>query len=324
MHKTKKLFSAALMICMGLTVPAYAIFGVGIHYILDNSVKMDGTNEKLIFDKLQLNTKGFVDLPSADEWVNQKFGSKDIPIYFDRGDMGRTPFGLGIKIYVDVIPFIDCIEIGSNFTAFQYDGKIKYPTSVTVKGTAPSTPAELLSMMDDEMVSVQYDSISTNVEDLADGVSIPGIKKTPYVKLDMDLTIRKYIPIPVITKVLRPYGGLGFDCIFATPVPSAGLVNDAIGDKLSGSKSVEEVMSVMQDSKTPQKIVDELISRLMTPHFGMNVMLGFMLKPPVFPVGIYVDGKYMIPFGKLDDDANVTGYGFKLDAGLCLHFGSAK
>ncbi|NLD99703.1 MAG: hypothetical protein GX640_07500 [Fibrobacter sp.] len=206
---------------------------------------------------------------------------------------------------------------------FQYDGKIKYPVSVSVNQTAPSTPAELLSMIDDGMVSVEYDSISTNIEDLA-GTALPGISKTPYIKLDLGITIRKYIKIPIVGKFIRPYGGLGFDCIFATPVPSAGLVNDAIGEGLSGEKSISEITTIMSDPETPQKIIDTLLSRLMTPHFGMHIMAGVLLKPPVFPFGIYADGKYTIPFGKLDKDANVTGYGFRLDAGVCLHFGKGK
>ena len=122
----------------------------------------------------------------------------------------------------------------------------------------------------------------------------------------------------------RPYGGLGFNVMMATPVPSAGLVNDAIGEDLSGDLTIDSVQADLSDPATSQKIVDELMARLMTPHFGMDIVVGFMLKPPVVPIGLYVDGKFAIPFGKLDDDANVTGLGLKLNAGLCLHFGKKK
>ena len=124
--------------------------------------------------------------------------------------------------------------------------------------------------------------------------------------------------------VLRPYGGLGLNLMFTTPAISAGLVNDAIGERLSGDLDVDAVVDVMSSSETQRMIVDEIIRRLLTPHFGMDIILGFMLKPPVVPIGLYVDGKFAIPFGKLDDNANVTGLGLKLNAGLCLHFGKKR
>ena len=322
MLRNSKIFTVSLLFCFGFITPAWGVIGFGIHYSIDGSVKMNSANERLTFDQLKLTTGdgkngGFI-TPQANDWLNKEFNPSDIPIYFDRGKMDRTPFGLGAKLYVDVIPFLDCIELNGTFVAFQYDGKIKYPTSLTVNSGANST-GNLLDMIDQKLITPVYDSLSTNLEDLS-STKIPGISKTPYIKLDLELNLRKYVNIPVIKTFLRPYGGVGFDCLFATPVPSAGLINDAIGSDLTGSKTIEEIQSIMSNSETAQKIVDEIIGRLMTPHFGMNITAGFMLKPPVFPVGIYIDGKYIIPFGKLDTEADVTGFGFRLDTGLVLHF----
>jgi len=250
MENLRKRLTSAFLLCFVYAGSSIAAFGIGIHYTIDGSVKMPAENEQLTFDNLHLKPNGFSSLPEA--WRSSLFGPQDIPIYFDRGNMMRTPFGLGAKIYVDIFPFIDCIELSGDIVMFQYDGKIKYPVSVSVNQTAPSTPAELLSMIDDGMVSVEYDSISTNIEDLA-STALPGISKTPYIKLDLGITIRKYIKIPIVGKFIRPYGGLGFDCIFATPVPSAGLVNDAIGEGLSGEKSISEITTIMSDPETPQK-----------------------------------------------------------------------
>ncbi|MBD3392425.1 MAG: hypothetical protein GF418_10135, partial [Chitinivibrionales bacterium] len=303
MSKATILRGAMLVACTVWVGISYATFGLGVHYSLDFSVKMDAKEEQLTFDDLNLQTVGFVGAPAG--WAGETFGPEDIPIYFDRGEMARTPFALGGKVYVDIIPIIDCIEIGGGFAAFEYDGKIRYPTSITVGAAAPATPDSLMNMIDQDLVTVEYDTLSTNIEDNASGV--PGITKTPYAKLDMGLTIRKYIPLPVIDKVLKPYGGLGFDVMFTTPVISAGLVDDAVGADLTGDMSVAQVVAVMQDPATSQKIIDEIMARLFTPHFGMNIVLGFLLKPPVVPLGIYVDGKLAIPFGKLDEDAGVTG-----------------
>lgn len=324
MSKSKFLCVAAVAVCLSYTSSAFGAFGLGLHYSLDFSTKMDAANEQLTFDSLNLVTTGFAgSLPST--WTSSMtISPQNIPIYFDRGELTRTPFGLGGKIYIDIIPFIDCIELGGDFAAFEYDGKIKFPTGIAILQNTTLTPDEVLSGQNPSLVSITYGSISTNIDSIEGAPALPGISKTPFVKLDINLTIRKYIPVPVIDKVIRPYGGLGFDVMFATPVPSAGLINDAIGEDLIGNKTLTEVVAVMQDTETPNKIITEIVDRLMTPHFGMNIVVGLMIKPPVIPIGIYVDGKYMIPFGKLDDDANVTAMGFKLNAGLCLHFGKSK
>jgi hypothetical protein len=317
----KVVLTACLIVCMGYVSSTYAIFGLGLHYSLDFSVKMDAKSEQLRFDDLNLTTAGFSGTLPAGWTPLQMISPENIPIFFDRGKMERTPFGLGAKVYVDIIPFIDCIEIGGNFAAFQYDGRIIYPKSVNVLNPATTlSPNDLLAGKSPDLVEIDYDTLSTNIEDIDGAPTIPGIKRTPYAKLDLGLTLRKYIPVPVIDHILRPYGGLGFDILFATPVPSAGLVSDALGDDLTGNKSIAEIMSVMQDEAS-KKVIEEILARLMTPHFGMNFVAGFMVKPPLVPIGLYIDAKYAIPFGKLDNDADVTGMGFKLNMGLCLHFG---
>lgn len=323
MSGIRKLTSVAVAGLIAFVSPSYAIFGIGAHYSLDLTVKMPDAEEQLTFDSLDLVTDaaGFSGLPSG--WTNASFGPEDIPIYFDHRDMQRTPFAVGGKVYIDMIPFLDCIEFTGGFAAFQYDGKIKYPTGITVEPTAPSDPNSmaLLEMSAQDMVTVEYDSISTNLEDIEGAASIPGAKLTPYLKLEMGVAVRKYINLPIIDRFIAPYGGVGLGMLFATPVPSAGLVNDALGDDLTGDMTIAEITAVMQDPKTPKKVVDELLARLMTPHFGIDLIVGAMVKPPILPFGVYVDGKYSIPFGKLDEDADVTGNGFKLNMGLALHVG---
>lgn len=321
MFKIKTVVAGSLILCVGYVSSAFALFGMGVHYSLDFSVNMDKGDEQLTFDDLNLTTEGFGGtLPTG--WTPvQTITPENIPIYFDRGSMERTPFGLGAKIYLDVIPFIDCIELGGGFSAFQYDGRIIYPNNISVLDPATSlTPNQLLAGKSIDLVQITYDTLSTNLEDMDGAPPIPGLTKTPYMKLDLGFSIRKYVKIPIVDNFIRPYSGLGFDVIFATPVPSAGLLADAIGADLTGDKSVAEIMAVMQGGAA-KKVTDEIIARLMTPHFGMNVIAGFRVKAPLFPLGLYVDGKYAVPFGKLDENANVSAMGFVLNAGLCLHFG---
>ena len=323
MNRLRAVVPIFILLITGFIGTAHALFGVGVHYSLDFSVNMDALNEQLTLDELNLKTDGFVDLPTA--WTSELISPQNIPVFFDRGEMLRTPFGIGGKIYIDIIPILDCIEIGGGFTSFQYDNRIIFPSSITVNGNVGSMPPDsLLQLEAQDLVSIVYDTLSTNIEDIDGAPKIPGISKTPYAKLNLGLTIRKYIPIPLIDKVFRPYGGLGFALIFATPIPGSGLINDAIGDDLSGDLTVDELQEVLSDPSTGDKIITTIMERLMTPHFGMDIVVGFMLKPPVVPLGLYVDGKYTIPFGELDEDANVTGYGFRINAGLCLHIGKEK
>jgi hypothetical protein len=306
-----------------LTGQAYAIFGIGAHYSLDFSVKMpDAMDEALVFDQLSLSGDGFTGTGGSTptDWVSQVFGPNDIPVMFDRYDFGRTPFSLGAKVYVDIIPFIDVIELGGGFAAWEYQGFIRYPSQIDVPDV-PTDPS-LLTMIQNQDVSVTYDTMDLTLE--GNDITFPGITGTPFIKLDMGLTIRKYIPIPAIEHFLSTYGGAGFDVHFSTPVPSAGLLEDAIGDVLNDTMTVLELQSTLGDPSNQQKVTEEIISRLMTPHFGMNIVVGFMVKPPVIPLGLYVDGKFMIPFGPFDEDAEVTGLGFKLNTGLVLHFGKRK
>jgi hypothetical protein len=319
MNRLKVLIAVSMFMVLNFSGASYALVGVGIHYSIDMSVKMDAAKEQLTFDNLKLTTDGFSGIPSG--WApTDAINPQNIPIYFDRGKMDRTPFGLGGKIYVDIIPFIDCIELGGDFTAFEYDGKIIYPKNIGILNPTTLTPDQVLAGKSPSLVKIDYDTVSTNLKDIKGAPSVPGITKTPFAKLDLGLTIRKYLRIPAVNHFLRPYYGLGFDMIFATPVPSSGLIRDALGSDLSGNKSIAQIEAIMQGGAA-KKVVEKVLDRLMTPHFGMNIIVGFMIKPPLMPLGLYVDGKYGIPFDKLDKDANVTGMGLKFNAGLCLHFG---
>jgi len=321
MRKSTTLLAAVLAVCTAYVGTSYAIFGIGAHYVLDFSVSMpDAEDDALVFEDLRMNATGFGGAFASD-LASQIFEPEDIPIYFDRTGWKRTPFALGGKVYVDIIPFIDVIEIGGGIACWEYTGLIRYPTGIRVTAD-PAGDTSLLSLQDAGIVEVDYETMDLTLE--GNGIRFPGISGTPYVKLDMGLTIRKYIPVPVVDKVLRPYAGAGFDVHFATPVPSSGLISDALGDALEGQKSFQDVANIMGSNENAKKVTQEILNRLFTPHYGMNFVAGLMVKPPVIPIGIYVDGKLVIPFGPLDKDADVKGLGFKLNMGLVLHFGKSK
>ena len=55
------------------------------------------------------------------------------------------------------------------------------------------------------------------------------------------------------------------------------------------------------------KILNQIINNLFTPHYGMHLVAGASLKFPIIPLGFYIDGKYMIPFDKLDKNVDIGG-----------------
>jgi hypothetical protein len=149
-----------------------------------------------------------------------------------------------------------------------------------------------------------------------------GLKNTPYMKLNFDLTIRKYIlRFPKPLKTLNLYGGAGASLIFATPVLSTKLVEDALGSQLNSTKSLAELKNGLLGNQDIMKaVLDEITAQFMTPHWGAHIDLGVMIKIPVMPVGIYVDGKFMIPFTDLDKSVDVGGTGILLNTGISLTF----
>ncbi len=75
-------------------------------------------------------------------------------------------------------------------------------------------------------------------------------------------------------------------------------------------------------NKLPGKVNNFFLPGTFESGTRVGVPRGNMV--PVVPIGVYVDGKYAIPFEKLDEDANVTGTEFKLYMGPCLHFGKKR
>ena len=76
----------------------------------------------------------------------------------------------------------------------------------------------------------------------------------------------------------------------------------------------------LANKEVAKKIIKEITSNLMTPHWGCHLDLGVMVKLPVIPVGIYVDGKLMIPFDNMDKNVDLGGAGFLLNTGISLSF----
>ena len=244
---------------------------------------------------------------------------KDLPIYINRTGWTRNWFDVGGKVYVDCIPVIDAIELSTNYAMWEYQGSIIYPSSITFK---PPTPgATNTTTFDTSMATINYDTAKITMKNL--GLSNPFITNTPYAKLQFDLTVRKYIlKLPPMANTLRFYGGGGISMFFATPLLSAGLIERAIGNTLSTISTIQELQTQAFNNKdAEQMIAKEFLKELFTPRWGAHLDLGAMVKFPFMPVGIYVDGKYIIPFGPLDPNVPaLKSNGFLLNSGIALDF----
>ena len=233
-----------------------------------------------------------------------------IPAYITRSNF-KSDFAFGGKIYIDVIPFIDAIEVSGDFGLWDYIGQVKYPVR-------PIDPAGNLR----DPANFTYDSLPLTLDQFKLGYM--GLKNTPYAKLQFDLTVRKYIArFPKLLKVLNVYGGAGFTVNFATPMFSTKLVQDVINESTqgNGTQTISSLgTSVLNNQDLMKGVVNKIISGLSQPSYGMHIDLGLMVKIPIIPIGVYVDGKFMIPFGSLDKYVTVSGTGLLLNMGIALAY----
>ncbi len=96
-----------------------------------------------------------------------------------------------------------------------------------------------------------------------------------FARINVNFTVKRtFLSFPPAVKVFSVYGGLGGDLQFITPV----LCEDLILEKL---KTAEAVMDT-----------EELIKR--GTKSGFHILAGIKIKPPVMPVGVDVNVKYIL------------------------------
>jgi len=305
---------AAAILSAALAGSSFAIVGVGVHYGIDLSLNMDDKfGETIDFLKINYSTiPGFdsTQLPAALQSLGGITGA-DIPIYVDRSDWKRNPLNFGGKLFIDIIPVIDAIEVSTNFGLWEYTGQIRYPTSITL-GPNASTATRLK----DALVVVE-DTMPMTLKSLGMPSFFGLLTQTPYAKLNFDVTVRKNIvAIPKHMKIFRLYAGAGPSIHFATPALSTSLIEDAVGTRFTNN--LADIQNVISNPVDMKKVLEKIIADLMTPHMGMHLDVGVMLKLPVVPVGFYVDGKYMIMFGELDKNVKLGGNGLLLNGGITV------
>ena len=305
----------AMVFLAGLISPVFAIIGIGAHYGIDLTLKMDNKlMEQTDFSNLKFSLSGLPGFPTGFD-AGSVLKGQEIPIYINRKDWKNTGINFGGKIYIDVLPFINALEISTNFGVWQYDGSVLYPSSIKVNSQPTGTKFS-------DLVDVQYDTMSVSLKELYPNRFFWGVTQTPYAKLHFDATIRKYIlQAPPIIKTFKLYGGAGMSVDFATPMLSSHLIEDAIGSTLNDTFNLSQMgQDLFKNDAVTKKIVDQIINKMMTPHYGCHLDLGAMIKIPMIPLGFYIDGKFIIRFDKMDKYVDIGGTGFLFNVGAALAF----
>jgi hypothetical protein len=235
-----------------------------------------------------------------------------LPIYIDQSSWRKKPFNIGAKIFIDIIPVLDAIEISTNFGVWEYKSSLIYPVSMSYRQNSNNYNHP------DSLFDVEYDTLPLSLEKF--DMEFLGLKNTPFMKLHFDLTIRKNI-FEAPAKILRIYAGAGPSLHFATPVLNKELIEEALGEAIKGEKPLSVLSeNVFENDQLTKKIMKKITRSLMIPHWGCHIIAGTMLKLPVVPIGFYFDGKLMIPFDNVDKHNDLGGLGLLLNTGISLSF----
>jgi len=305
MKRVSTLVVAAL-ITFSIVSSSYAIAGLGLHYGLDFSMSMDKGR-----DDVKIPGAGF-DLGSYFNGFDPgDIIKKDAPfIYISRSELKRSALNFGGKAFVDIIPFIDMVELSFNLGVWQYEGSISYLDVKGISDALAADPALALSGME-----LPYKELPLTLKEY--GMNYFGLNGTPYAKLHFDASVRKTV---LNLWLVKFNAGAGMSMHFATPILNSNLIDKVKVDK--GIDSPEELVARFMDTNSGmgKAVVEKILDELFTPRFGAHIVAGARLKLPAVPIGIYVDGKLMIPISKFDENKQINGLGFLVNTGLSLSF----
>jgi len=311
--KRASIFVVAAFVTFSAVSMTYAIGGLGIHYGMDFSMSMkDGEDELKVPSLSNGFDLGAVVVPGLDLGFSAgDIINKDTPfLKMARSDWKRSALNIGGKLFIDIIPFIDMVEVSANLGVWQYDGLVSYLDVEGISKTLADNPALGLSGVD---LTDKYIPVPLTLK--AYNLSFLGLEGTPYAKLHFDASIRKIV---LNLWLLKINAGAGASLHFATPVLNSQLIDKVQLDK--GIKTPEELVAKFMDpnSGMGKAVVEKITNELFTPRWGAHIVAGARLKLPVIPIGVYVDGKFMIPITNYDENGQVSGFGFLVNTGLSL------
>lgn len=317
MHSRIASAALASAIVVLTAFPLQAKLGIGLHWGLDWSVDVDDVQmEQLVFSDLQLDV-GEVGGTAPSDAPSLTIPGDMLPIYIDRTGFQRTVVNFGGKILIDALRYFE-VEVSTNFGLWEYEGLIIYPTGMRWRDDVSSYQN---AQSPEDLYTVTYDTLAITTDALDS--KYWGLDYTPYAKVHFDATIRKtFLKIPKRLKTLSLYAGGGLSLHFATPVLSAELIENAIADYLEQAESTLQAIGpdLLGNPEVMIAVLDQITGGLTEPKWGLHFVAGTQIKIPIIPIAVYVDGKWMIPFGQMDEYVDVNGHGFLVNGGIMLKF----
>jgi hypothetical protein len=234
---------------------------------------------------------------------------KDAPyLKMSRSDWKRSALNFGGKIFVDVIPYVETIELSFNLGVWQYNSVAYYLDVDAIDVDAASGVFKLPEAKD-----LPYDSIPLTLKEY--DMNYFGLNGTPYAKLQLDASVRKTVYEWWRVKF---NAGAGLSVHFATPLLNVGLIEAVQKDE--GIETAEELVKRFMDDADGigEKILEKFLEESFSPRFGAHIAAGARLNLSL--IGLYVDGKLLIPLSKYDENRQVRSLGILLNTGLYFPF----
>ena len=248
------------------------------------------------------------DLPDIPDLPNLLI--TDPYLYVYRSDWERSAINFGGKIFINVIPFLESIELSGNLGVWQYNCIVKYLDVDSISRLMSDEESRLKGLPE----KLPYEEVPLTLK--AYDMNYLGLEGTPYAKLQMDVSARKSV---LNFGPVRLNAGVGLNLYFATPLLNSGLIEAVQKDR--GIETAEELVEEFMNNRDElgTDIVEKIISELFVPRFGAHIAVGMRLRLSPM-IGIYVDGKYLIPISKYDENNQVKSSGILVNTGLSLSF----
>ena len=185
--------------------------------------------------------------------------------------------GFGMKIWIDALPLVD-LEATGNLQFGYYDANLVIGTSTT---------------------SLSYD------------LDMPFLKGKPFFARTMgDLAVLyPFLKFPPMISLIRLQAGAGLTFGAATQTMSAKFARAA----LAGNSSIN---SNSTQAEIGTALAGSIVDEGLVTGMGGFIQLGAKAKPPVIPVGAYLDFKYHF----LGFNPDLVGGGLTMELGAALAF----
>jgi len=255
----KILFAATF--ALFASTQAFAIFGIGVHYIM-NTGTLDAD-------------KGEISLPvSGDPLIQDAIQNANAKIEVTQKSASGLQ-GLGFKAWIDFLPYVD-IEGTLNVTATKYKTSLKIPKIVEENGS----------------FEIKDTTIDLSYSPEAPYNIIPGGSVDPLFGIvNGDISVMyPFTDIPLI----RPYIGVGFSYFASIPIANYSFAEKMLTKNQNLLDAITDPQNPEAAAEIKKSLVKTLQNESYTTGMGGHIIAGFRIKPPIIPLAIYANGKYYI------------------------------